>query len=71
MTKPATIPCPKCGDEDAKRYLLLRSYTWLCPNQECGYFDWDHALAVCQSEIETQADKLSIEWDWDVGAVPE
>lgn len=64
MTRPATIPCPKCGDEDAKRYLLLRSFTWLCPNEACDYFDWDHAVDVSKREIETMADALRIEWDF-------
>lgn len=65
------MKCPKCGDKDAKRILLLRSYSWLCPNQDCDYFDWDHAIDLCKVSMqEDTADDLSLEWDDDRVTLP-
>ena len=64
--------CPKCGDKAAKRILLLRTYSWLCPNQDCDYFDWDHAIDLSRTILEQDsADELSLDWDDDRLVLPD
>ena len=43
--------CPECGDKDAKSIPLARFYTYLCTNQSCKYYDFDHAVSICRSAI--------------------
>ena len=41
------MKCPDCGDKDAVRVPLFTGLTYLCANQCCRFFDFDHAVKLC------------------------